>query len=312
MGNVEKLDDQVWRIRLKQPVPVDVFSYLITSSKITLIDCGHKSPISQQDLLAAFEEIGIVPSDVDQIILTHCHVDHIGALVSGGPLFKNTPVIACHGAAESVVGFDHFNSIRHNVPDDKIFKRVIDDTLISASADYYKLENPLVIHHEVRSGDLIDIGGDTLQVIETPGHSESHISLLRDRSASLFAGDIVSSTGPPGLIVDLEQYIGTLNRLRSMTLSRIYPGHGPIINQPQEAIDLALNRIHQTDELIIDYIRMNARTPFEIALQFTRGEVNPRTRFFINITLIHLERLSKKNMINLEYQNGIIKNITLA
>jgi glyoxylase-like metal-dependent hydrolase (beta-lactamase superfamily II) len=74
-----------------------VSCYVIKREKVTVIDCVNASSISQQDLSEAFQEINIHPSTVDQVILTHGHMDHIGALVAEKPLFGNEVVIACEG-----------------------------------------------------------------------------------------------------------------------------------------------------------------------------------------------------------------------
>ena len=58
-----------------KPGPVNV--YLFKGDKITLIDTGMKQTANL--LRKALEEHGIRFSDIDNIVVTHGHVDHYGA-----------------------------------------------------------------------------------------------------------------------------------------------------------------------------------------------------------------------------------------
>ena len=92
------------------------------------------------------------------------------------------------------------------------------------------------------SGDLLRVGGLTLEVIETPGHTSDSRSLLLsgpDGVGRLITGDIVLGRGttvityPDG---DLAAYFESLDLLERMVRSRnvaeLLPGHGPIVTDP--------------------------------------------------------------------------------
>ncbi|XEC95781.1 MBL fold metallo-hydrolase [Paenibacillus tarimensis] len=71
MSNVEQITNGFWRVCLMQPIPSDVYCYVVIKDKVTMIDCGHPSFVSQQALLNGINEIGLNLSDIDQLILTH-------------------------------------------------------------------------------------------------------------------------------------------------------------------------------------------------------------------------------------------------
>ncbi|MFP6891158.1 MAG: MBL fold metallo-hydrolase [Nitrospinota bacterium] len=60
---------------------------------------------------------------------------------------------------------------------------------------------PATFGREVKEGDTIDLGGRTLRVWDTPGHSPCSISLLDDREGVLITGDLVKPLQPLNLRV---------------------------------------------------------------------------------------------------------------
>jgi len=77
----------------KQKVPVNVF-VIKTGKDVILVDAGvgPESPM-KSNLIANLERIGVSPSDVSMILVTHAHFDHIGGLVSGGKaVFKKARI----------------------------------------------------------------------------------------------------------------------------------------------------------------------------------------------------------------------------
>lgn len=79
----------------------------------------------------------------------------------------------------------------------------------------------------VEDGDIIDLGDRAFRVIHTPGHSPGGIALFEEATGIMIAGDIVYD-GP--LVVDcyhsdIDDYRGTMQRLREMEPSVIHGGH---------------------------------------------------------------------------------------
>jgi glyoxylase-like metal-dependent hydrolase (beta-lactamase superfamily II) len=83
-------------------------------------------------------------------------------------------------------------------------------------------------------GDEVTLGGSTLTVLHTPGHADDHLCFLV--GTELFTGDHIMG-GSTVMIEDLSAYLTQLRRLRDLTLTRLYPGHGPVIEDPVVVID---------------------------------------------------------------------------
>jgi glyoxylase-like metal-dependent hydrolase (beta-lactamase superfamily II) len=95
-------------------------------------------------------------------------------------------------------------------------------------------------------GDRVPAGDDELVVIETPGHAADHVSFWHEPSRTLFAGDMVIEGTtvmiPAGRGGSLRQYLASLDRLLGLRPDRIYPGHGPIIDEPARLITRYIER----------------------------------------------------------------------
>lgn len=139
------------------------------------------------------------------IILTHGHVDHIGAL---GEVHAATGASVCiHEAdAERLV-----NPTRHSL----------------LQISYLK---PKTADQIIRDGDKIQVGKITLEVIHTPGHTPGGVCLktgdILFTGDTLFAGSVGRSDFPGGNHNQLINSIIT-KLLAFPDSTKVYPGHGP-------------------------------------------------------------------------------------
>lgn len=77
-------------------------------------------------------------------------------------------------------------------------------------------------------GQVIRVEGATLRVAHTPGHSENHASFVLEEEHALFSGDHVLGFGTT-LVMDLLDYMASLEAMRRYGPVRLYPAHGPHI-----------------------------------------------------------------------------------
>lgn len=87
----------------------------------------------------------------------------------------------------------------------------------------------------LKDGDVIDIGGRSIQVLHTPGHSPGHMCFWEKDRGYLFTGDLVykgtlfayyPSTDP-------EAYLASLEKVSALPVKRVFPAHHALNIQPE-------------------------------------------------------------------------------
>ncbi len=197
--------------------PYDCHVFLIDGgTELALIDVGAGMGVDR--IIENIVRSGFDPKNVRTVILTHGHADHAGGLAPLCRALERPSVVGSsvtrgrlEGADEHAVGLD-----------------------IAKSAGYYPTDyvlEPHAVDREVGSGDRIEVGQLTLEVIETPGHCDGHLSLLVESRGkrSLFSGDSIFFGGSILLqnVPDcrLDAQIDSLRRLRPLAIDCLFPSH---------------------------------------------------------------------------------------
>ncbi len=105
---------------------------------------------------------------------------------------------------------------------------------------------------DLRDGQRVEGEGVTLLPVHTPGHASDHLCYYLVEEKALFTGDVIlggSTTVIPSDDGDLVDYMDSLRRLQRLDVRRIYPAHGPVIEDApakiQEYIDHRMLRERQ-------------------------------------------------------------------
>ncbi|MDP3896836.1 MAG: MBL fold metallo-hydrolase [Mesorhizobium sp.] len=154
-------------------------------------------------------------------VATHSHFDHIGALHLAERRYG-------HGAEAAVFA----------APDPRATQALpwLDglDTLAGGGgiAASTIRQTPCPLHELVGDGDRIDLGGRTLDILHTPGHSPGSLCVLDSRSGFLFCADTVHDghifDDIPG--ADRAALLLSHQRLASVDFVRALPGHGALLS----------------------------------------------------------------------------------
>uniref|UniRef100_A0A914HHV5 Beta-lactamase-like protein 2 homolog n=1 Tax=Globodera rostochiensis TaxID=31243 RepID=A0A914HHV5_GLORO len=106
----------------------------------------------------------------------------------------------------------------------------------------------------IEDGHQISVEGATLKVVYTPGHTSDHISLWLEEEKALFSGDCVLGEGTT-IFENLTEYMTSLAKLLELSPTRIYPGHGPVIENPQERVQEYIRHRLQRERDVLEVIR---------------------------------------------------------
>jgi glyoxylase-like metal-dependent hydrolase (beta-lactamase superfamily II) len=212
---VIELVPRIYQLRGEKP---GSHVYLIKGdTKNVLIDTGvaGKFPVLKRRLT----ELGLHVKDVNLIILTHEHYDHIGATA----FFHRTAVIAAHRLAAN--------------------KLELQDEFVTFSKYRDQPSKPFWVDVWLEDGSIIDLGNYELQVIHTPGHTSGCICLYEPRAGLLFTGDTVFAGGTLSEIAvggNVSDYVNSVRRLSNLKVKQIYPGHGRTSSTPDEDFPKAI------------------------------------------------------------------------
>ncbi|MEN3297852.1 MAG: hypothetical protein V7642_7105 [Burkholderiales bacterium] len=117
-------------------------------------------------------------------------------------------------------------------------------------------------------GDRISVAGCALRVIHTPGHASNHLCYLLEDEQLLFTGDHImqGSTviiNPPD--GDMAAYLASLKRLSEESIAYLAPGHGFLMDKPNEVIErLLAHRLARENKLLMTLRRQTAATAAEL------------------------------------------------
>lgn len=190
-----------------------------------LIDSAYLGGIDETlDLLG---QIGIQPRDVDLILTTHVHCDHVGAHYHIQKASGCT--IALHQESRRIIDSRNGRSTWH---------------------EYYGQDyRYFPTHKSIADGEVIDLGGESLVAIHAPGHAAGQVCFFMPSNGWLISADAawdgdfgVLTTGVEGRQAALEQK-ETLLRLAKLPITKILPGHGSLIDNPGRAIERCLKRV---------------------------------------------------------------------
>jgi glyoxylase-like metal-dependent hydrolase (beta-lactamase superfamily II) len=117
-------------------------------------------------------------------------------------------------------------------------------------------------------GDAVGEGEVALRVVHTPGHAPDHVAYLWEAARTLFSGDLILGRGtvmvsPPA--GSMEDYLRSLDRIATLDLIAIAPGHGPLIEDPKERVAAYAAHRREREEQILEAVAAGPRTPGEIA-----------------------------------------------
>jgi glyoxylase-like metal-dependent hydrolase (beta-lactamase superfamily II) len=305
LGRGERVLPGLWRLRLPLPwpgIPHCNAWALAQGDGFVLVDTGMYDSTSIEHLDRALHQVKLKLEDTKLLAITHAHSDHWG---------QSAPIVERAGC-EMWMHPNHeaqfanlsdpdraltrrMEVARHSgVPDGALteyVKRVKD--LPSGIAETIEPNQPLL------DGVTIDTDLGTWQVIETPGHTPSHVCLFQPERRLLISGDHL--LGRISLYFDYGQspdpvgeYLSSLDKIEGARARLALSGHGkPFLDVP--------GHIEGTRRLVVENIdRATAsvtsepRTAMTIALDMFREQRGARhPAWLLSQTLCYLRHLEQ-------------------
>lgn len=227
-------------------------TYLVGSDDALLVDPAGRSA----ELDRAIEERSGAERSVRHVAVTHHHPDHVGAVAEYADEYGLT-VWARRGRE---AGFKAATGI----PPEMTFG----------------------------PGEEIP-AAEGIRVIDTPGHAPEHVAFEAD--GGLLTGDLAVASGsvvvgaPEG---DMRAYLTSLRRILARNPDRLFPAHGPVIDDPPATCERLLRHRLQRESLVRQAVIDGVTTPKNIVDAVYEKDVSDVYELATATVVAHLEKLA--------------------
>lgn len=162
---------------------------------------------------------------VTHVAVTHAHPDHVGAVARYA-----------------------------DVQDATVWAR-------AGHEDRFERATGVAPDRTVREGATIDTASGPVTVVETPGHAPDHVGFALDDA--VVVGDLAVESGSVAVAApegDLRAYRVSLRRLYARDPDRLYPAHGPVIEDPRATLSRLLAHRRDREARVLAAVDSGART----------------------------------------------------
>jgi glyoxylase-like metal-dependent hydrolase (beta-lactamase superfamily II) len=200
--------------------------YLVKGDRFSvLVEAGLS--VTAPQILFQLEHLGIDPSSLKYLILTHTHADHL----MGAPLIKKAfPGIRIAGVSDVRDLLSRKKMIDFFTREDAYTsKRLMDLKAVDAPAPQRPLPS-FAVEKILSTEEILDLGGLTLHVLDAPGHCRGGIALWNPLEKTLFCSDylgfrLASGRFVSNFYVDYNAYRRTFETLWTLKPRWLCPGH---------------------------------------------------------------------------------------
>jgi glyoxylase-like metal-dependent hydrolase (beta-lactamase superfamily II) len=301
--------------------------YLIEDDPLTLVDTGPNSGKALDELDVALRERGHAIADLERIVITHQHLDHMGLV---GILARRSqaevvtldllaPVIEEFGAyAERDDALAEALMLRHGIPRDVV------SALRTMSRAFRAWGGSAPVQRRLADGETLAFANRTLQALHRPGHSPSDTVFWDAERRLLIGGDhllghissnpLVSRplggrSGEPGdgRPRALMTYLESLRETRAMPIDVVLPGHGDPVTDHAKLIDERFALHERRAAKIAGLIAERPLTAYEIAQALWGNVAVTQAYLTLSEVLGHVDLLLDRGAIRETEVGGVIR-----
>ena len=218
LRKIGKIEDHLWYLGREESGV-----YILEGREDAILINGGMSYILV-DVLGQMADLGIDVEKIRKMLILHSHFDHVGIV----PYFKRTypkievyasepawKILAMPKAVEVINSYGRLSA-----------KQVGDESVLK---NYDLSWRDDITGTVLAEGDKIDLGGVTLSIFETPGHSNCSITAYEPNLKILFASDAVGVPYKdacfPSMNTNITQFLESLEKLKPLPVSCLCADH---------------------------------------------------------------------------------------
>lgn len=311
--------EEIYRVDLPLPFPLRTISSYVLAGKngLTILDAGLNTAETKRVWEEFLSQHRFQWSDIEKIVISHYHPDHYGFAgemqqLTGAPVYISE---MDHQQATLFWGKESLMAMQMAV---FFRKHGLAESLVAKIPEHLQHFIPWVTPHPadtiyLKAGEEILLGDRSFQILHTPGHADGHLSLLDVERGWLLAGDVLLPKITPNISLwpecdpnPLSQFLQTLQKLKKIPVTRVFPAHGDVFTHYQERIE-QLERHHETRlQTIFSFIKEKQKCDAMTVCDFLFGRDLSihNLRFAISETLAHLEYLVYKGLLDRKEIDG--------
>lgn len=257
--------------------PINV--YLLEGPPLTLVDVGPFTDKARASLESQLGELGHQIEDLEQLMITHPHMDHFG-LAGEVKRRSGCQVISHPDAVVKLKDFEGFYIREQDFFGKFLVSMGMPEQTVNVLTEFPKsfsvLAPPVDVDDTLVEGNQIDIGNLHFEVLETPGHSPASLCFYEPTHQALFAGDHLIDGITPNPLLEmpqppdtdrpktLVQYVDSLEKVNRLDLKVVFSGHRNVFTEPQRIIDQNFSHIEKRSDKVFNLIQEAPTTAFEL------------------------------------------------
>ena len=296
--------------------------YLIEDEPLTLIDTGPNSGKSLDELERALADHGRTVEDLELIVVTHQHMDHLGLLEilarrSGAEVaafHQLGPYLADFG--RSATADDEFAQgvmRRHGIPPE------LATVLGAVGAAFRAFGSSGEVTRELRDGDRLAFRDRNLLVLHRPGHSPSDTIFWDEDRGILIGGDhllphissnalasrpLAAGDEPPK---PLLTYMDSMRATSELGVELVLPGHGDPITDHRALIDERLRMHERRARKLLRLLSGGPLSGYELALEMWGNVAVTQAFLTISEVLGHMDLLTRDGLAHEREEDGVVR-----
>ncbi len=310
-------------IPLAIPTPFyigDVNVYLIREDPLTLIDVGPKTVEAESVLRDKLRDNGVRLEDIRRVVLTHAHEDHSGLTRTIRDATPNAEIFVHRWETGHL-----FGKLGSAEQRNLLMRGGVPETVFSEIQTIYKDVSVLTDaldpndFSELKDEMELEFAGGTLKILHTPGHTSGSCSFFREANRTLIAGDTVLKRVTPNPIIapdpfdatkrfhSLAEYLVSLARIRALSPTLVYGGHGEPIFDFEEIFHRYVRSIDERQRKVIELVSNEGATAFDISQKLFPAANGKNIHGFLAIseTVAHLDYADSEGKIGVELKEGV-------
>jgi glyoxylase-like metal-dependent hydrolase (beta-lactamase superfamily II) len=299
--------------------------YLVEDDPLTLFDCGPNSGKALDELEQALAAHGRHVEDLERIVITHQHIDHVGLI---GVLARRSgaevcaldvlaPVVESHAeAAERDDELAEALMLRHGIPRDVVM------ALRAMSQAYRGWGGSAPVGRRLADGEELEWAGRRMRVLHRPGHSPSDTVFLDEESRVAIGGDhllarissnplisrpLGGRSGEPGSGRPraLLMYMESMRATRETPIERILPGHGEPVQDHVALVDERFTLHERRAAKLAGLIVERPRSAYELAQELWGNVAVTQAYLTLSEVLGHVDLLLERGAVHEEERGGV-------